>query len=102
MLIELADNYIRMKGHAKTREVCGMVSAVTVMIANGLKSYLNENCVLILREGYFYLDKKDISEKGKIIVDVFERGLCQLASEHPDSLYIWDNRTELGTELNLS
>ena len=93
MFIELADNYIRMKGHAKTKEECGMISAVTVMISNGLKSYLNENCVLILRDGYFYLEIRDISEKGKIIVDVFELGLCNLARDYPDSFYIWDIRT---------
>lgn len=93
MLIELADNYIRMKGHASTKIVCGMVSAVTVMIANGLAECLEEDCALILKDGYFYLDKKNLSEKGKVVVDVFENGLQGLAHDYSDSICVSDTRT---------
>lgn len=94
MIVVKADNYgITVDGHAGYAEsgkdiVCAAVSAITQTLVVSLDSFTNDRITHTEHDGYIKIDYKDLSERGKLLVDSFFIGICGVANAYPEYLAI--------------
>lgn len=84
---------ITVDGHAGYAEsghdiVCAAVSALTQNLIVSLKEFTNDRITHVQHDGYVRIDYKDLSERGRLLVDSFFIGICGIANGYPEYLAI--------------
>lgn len=94
MIVVEADNYgITVDGHAGYAEsgkdiVCAAVSAITQTLVVSLDNFTSDRITHVEYDGHIRIDYKDLSERGKLLVDSFFIGICGVANAYPEYLEI--------------
>lgn len=94
MIVVEVDNYgITVDGHAGYAEsgkdiVCAAVSAITQTLVVSLDNFTSDRITHVEHDGHIRIDYKDLSERGKLLVDSFFIGICGVANAYPEYLAI--------------
>lgn len=95
MLIEVMvrDDGIRISGHAGYAEsgkdiVCSAVSVLVQTLVKSIDDLTDDRLAREIGPGIFYMNIKNLSERGKLLVDSFFIGICGIAEAYPDSVRV--------------
>lgn len=91
--MEVGNHGITVDGHAGYAEsgkdiVCAAVSAITQTLVVSLDNFTNDRITHVEHDGHIRIDYKDLSERGKLLVDSFFIGICGVANAYPEYLAI--------------
>ena len=80
---------IKVRGHANYAEdgkdiVCAGVTALTQTLIRSLEELVGDEVEYEISPGRVDIHYGDLSEEGKLLVDSFFIGICQIADEFPD------------------
>ena len=84
---------IAVSGHAKYAEpgrdiVCAGVTALTQTLIGALEAITEDKIKYDISPGMADIHYGNLSEAGKLLVDSFFIGICQIASEFPNNVRI--------------
>ena len=84
---------IEVRGHANYAEtgkdiVCAGVTALTQTLIRSLEDLTRNEIEYEISPGRADIHYRDLSEEGKLLVDSFFIGVCQIADEFPDYVRI--------------
>ena len=84
---------ITVSGHAGYAEagkdiVCAGVTALTQTLISSMKGLAGDRIQYEISPGRADIYYRDLSEAGRLLVDSFFIGICQIASEFPDNVRI--------------
>lgn len=91
--VSVTEKSVVVSGHACYAEigkdiVCAAVSALTQNLMRGLDSLTSDIVICAAREGHMDIEYEDLSERGKLLVDSFFIGICDIANNYPEYLKI--------------
>lgn len=75
-------------GEAGTDIVCAAVSCLTWNLARGLEVLTGDGIRYQGKEGEAEFNLENLSEAGKLLVDSFFIGMCDIAENYPDCVTI--------------
>lgn len=83
IVVEVTETGITVTGHAGYAEsgkdiVCAGVSVLTQNLIKCLDTFTNDLGVCVVEPGEVIIEYKDLSEQGKLLVDSFFIGICQI------------------------
>ena len=84
---------IEINGHANYAEigkdiVCAGVTALTQALIRSLEELTRDEIKYVVSPGKADIHYRNLSEKGKLLVDSFFIGVCSIADEFPDHVRI--------------
>ena len=84
---------ITVSGHAGYAEagkdiVCAGVTALVQTLIGSIKGLTRDEIQYEISPGRADIHYRDLSEEGKLLVDSFFIGICQIADEFPDNVRI--------------
>lgn len=95
LLIEVSvrDGSMELQGHADYQEkgkdiVCAAVSVLVQTLRISLQEFTNDQADWICHKGYMKMEYKDLSERGRLLMDSFFIGICGIASAYPTHIQI--------------
>lgn len=84
---------IKISGHAGYAEtgkdiVCSAVTALTQTLIRSLEDLARDKIQYEISSGRADIHYRNLSEEGKLLVDSFFIGICQIADEFPENVRI--------------
>lgn len=93
IVVNVRDGEIKMTGHAGYSEsghdiVCSAVSCLFQTMVASIETLTDDAIQYNIEPGYSRMIYKDLSEKGKTLVDSFFIGVCGVAGAYPENVTI--------------
>ena len=93
IVVNVRQDGITVSGHAGYAEagkdiVCAGVTALTQTLISSMKGLAGDRIQYEISPGRADIYYRDLSEAGRLLVDSFFIGTCQIASEFPDNVRI--------------
>ena len=87
--VSVREDNIRVIGHSGYAPhgqdiVCAGVSALSQSLIASIEDLTEDRPVYTIAPGIFKIEKKNLSEKSKFLVDSFFIGICGIADAYPD------------------
>lgn len=91
--VSVTEKNVTISGHAGYAEsgndiVCAAVSAISYNLVRGLDSLTIDTVICAAREGNMDIEYENLSERGRLLVDSFFIGICDIANNYPKYLKI--------------
>ena len=91
--VSVREDGIKVSGHANYAEdgkdiVCAGVTALTQTLIRSLEELVGDEVEYEISPGRIDIHYGDLSEEGKLLVDSFFIGICQIASEFSEHVNI--------------
>ncbi len=91
--VSVREDGIKVSGHANYAEdgkdiVCAGVTALTQTLIRSLEELVGDEVEYEISPGRVDIHYGDLSEEGKLLVDSFFIGICQIASEFSEHVNI--------------
>lgn len=91
--VSILKDEIRVIGHAEYAPpgldiVCAGVTALTQGLAASIDNLVDDSPDYTIAPGIFILKTKDLSEKGKLLIDSFFIGICNIIDAFPENIRI--------------
>lgn len=91
--ISITPDRLAVTGHARAAPpgqdiVCAAVSTLVQTLANALESFTDDVIKIDMQPGRAVVEYKDLSEAGRLLVDSFFLGFCDIAAEYPEYVTI--------------
>ena len=91
--ITVRPDHIKVNGHARHGPlgediVCAAVSALTQTLSESLKALTADSVRTVVDNGYTSIWFRNLSERGKLLVDSFFIGICGIADSYPECIKI--------------
>ena len=89
----VTDDYINVQGHADYAEsgkdiVCAAVSTLTYTLINSINALTGDVIEVGDNPGNMFVKLKSLSDKGRLLIDSFFIGVCEIANEYPQCVRI--------------
>lgn len=86
-------DYINVQGHADYAEsgkdiVCAAVSTLTYTLINSINALTGDVIEVGDNPGNMFVKLKSLSDKGRLLIDSFFIGVCEIANEYPQCVRI--------------
>lgn len=96
IIVRREKNSITVNGHARYEKcgkdiVCAAASILTQNLISSIKELTDDKIEYELTEGLAKIEFKDLSGKGKILIDSFFIGICDIATNFPDCVKVVKN-----------
>lgn len=83
IVVEVTENEVKVTGHAGYAEpgkdiVCAAVSVLTQNLINSVQAFTEELEEYTIAPGDIKIVFKDLSERGKLLIDSFFIGICRI------------------------
>ena len=93
IVVKATDKEITVTGHAEYAEqgkdiVCAAVSVLTQNLIKCLDTFTEDLRGYVIESGEVIIEYKNLSEQGKLLVDSFFIGICEIAEAYPEYLTI--------------
>lgn len=91
--VNVRQDGITVSGHAGYAEagkdiVCAGVTALTQTLISSMKGLSRDKVKYEISPGRADIHYRDLSEAGRLLVDSFFIGICQIANEFPDNVRV--------------
>ena len=92
-VVSVRKDEIKISGHAGYAEagkdiVCAAVTTLTQTLIRSLEDLARDNIQYEISSGRADIHYRNLSEEGKLLVDSFFIGICQIADEFPENVRI--------------
>lgn len=86
-------DYINVQGHADYAEsgkdiVCAAVSTLTYTLISSINALTDDVIEVGDDPGNIFVKLKSLSDKGRLLIDSFFIGVCEIANEYPQCVRI--------------
>ena len=93
IVVSVRKDGIKISGHANYAEagkdiVCAGVTALTQSLIRSLEGLTSDEIEYEISPGRADIHYRNLSEEGKLLVDSFFIGICQIADEFPENVRI--------------
>lgn len=91
--VEVRKNVLSVTGHADYAEkgkdiVCAAVTALSQTLIKSIEDLTDDKIKYEIEQGSMIVEYEDLSEQGKLLIDSFFIGICQISEEFPENVKI--------------
>ena len=91
--VTVTADYISVQGHADYAEsgkdiVCAAVSTLTCTLINSINDLTDDVIEVGEDPGNIFVKLKSLSDKGRLLIDSFFIGVCDIADDYPECVRI--------------
>ena len=91
--VEVRKNALSVTGHADYAEkgkdiVCAAVTALSQTLIKSIEDLTDDKIKYEIEQGSMIVEYEDLSEQGKLLIDSFFIGICQISEEFPENVKI--------------
>lgn len=91
--VEVRKNVLSVTGHADYAEkgkdiVCAAVTALSQTLIKSIEDLTDDKIKYEIEQGSMIVEYENLSEQGKLLIDSFFIGICQISEEFPENVKI--------------
>lgn len=91
--VEVRKNVLSVTGHADYAEkgkdiVCAAVTALSQTLIKSIEDLTDDKIKYEIEQGSMIVKYENLSEQGKLLIDSFFIGICQISEEFPENVKI--------------